>query len=346
MKKTIAFCLVLFCLVGTACEKLIIKPDPVNTPEECFESMWQRIHEKYSFLEYKKINWDSVKAVYRPQVHNGMSNIELFRVLDSMLYSLKDGHVNLITPFNISRNWEWYLGYPQNFNYSVLERNYLGDNYFITGPLINQVFLYNSKRIGYFYYGSFSSNISENNLDFVIGRFNSAQTDGLIIDMRDNGGGITNNVFKLINRFVEQKTLVGKAYEKTGKGPHDFTLAQEFYATPAVNEKKEPRPIYTRKPIVVLTNRSCYSACNMFVGFMSTLPNVQLVGNQSGGGGGLPTSYQLPNGWVYRFSSTYMTLPNDFNVEHGIPVDIHQDNLPANEANGIDDILEKALTLF
>ncbi len=345
MKKIVIALFSVLALGGfSSCEKLFVEPDPKNTPEECFESMWKRIDEKYSFLDYKHINWDSVKAVYQPQVHNGMNDVQLFRVLDSMLYTLKDGHVNLIAPFNVSRNWQWYLNYPQNFNPSVLERYYLGNNYFITGPFTNQIFVYNTKRIGYLRYSSFSSNFSDYDLDFVFSRF--ASTEGLIIDLRDNGGGITNNVFKLLNRFSKEKTLVGIDYEKIGPGHSDFGLAYQMYGEPALDKDGKRQIQFVDKPIVILTNRSCYSATNMFVGFMSVYPNVKLVGDQTGGGGGLPTSYQLPNGWVYRFSSTYTALPNGFNIENGIPVTIHQDMDPANEAAGIDDILEKGFEQF
>jgi hypothetical protein len=329
----------------SSCEKLFIKPDPKNTPQENFDSMWKRIDEKYSFLDYKHIDWDSVKAVYQPRIKENMTEIELFSVLDSMLYTLKDGHVNLMAPFNTSRNWQWYLGYPQNFDYSVLERNYLGNNYYITGPFTNQIFVQGNKKIGYFYYGSFSSNFSEYDLDFILSRFSAC--DGLIIDVRDNGGGITNNVFKLLKRFAKVKTLVGLDYTKNGPGHSDFGPAFEMYAEPPKPPKKGNALVqFIDKPIIILTNRSCFSACNMFVGFMSILPNVKIIGDKTGGGGGLPTSYQLPNGWVYRFSSTYTALPNGFNIENGIPVNIHQDMSPANIAAGIDDILERAFLEF
>jgi hypothetical protein len=345
MKKlTTLFLLGFVWIVISSCEKLLIKPDTKNTPQDCFNSMWSQIDEKYSFLDYKHINWDSVKAVYQPQINAEMSDVSLFKVLDSMLYTLKDGHVNLISPFNVSRNWQWYLGYPQDYNHSVIERYYLGTNYYITGPFTNQLFLYNNKKIGYVYYGDFSSNFSDYDLDFIVNRFSTA--DGLIIDVRDNGGGITNNVFQFINRFFKTKTVVGLNYEKSGKGHSDFTMAYQMYGEPSLDSKGNTRIQYLDKPIVILTNRSCFSACNMFVGFMSVLPNVKIVGDQTGGGGGLPTSYQLPNGWTYRFSSTYVTLPNGFNIENGIPVTIHQDMNPINEANGIDDILEKAIQQF
>lgn len=327
-----------------SCEKLFIEPDPENTAVNNFDSMWKRIDQKYSFFDFKHLNWDSVYAVYRPKVYNGMSDDSLFRVLNALLFTLRDGHVNLMTPFNISRNWEWYLAYPQNFNQGLLERNYWGDDYEITGGIINQIFARNNKTIGYIYYGSFSSTVSDFSLEYILDRFQN--TDGLIIDLRDNGGGLTTNIYRLINRFVDRKVLVGRSYEKSGKGHNDFKLAYEMYAEPATNPDGEQYRLYLNKPIVILTNRSCFSATTSFVGFMSTLPNVTIVGDQSGGGGGLPVSYQLPNGWYYRFSATATLLPDGFNIEDGVPVDVHQDMSPANEAAGIDDILEKAFTLF
>ncbi|HWZ21892.1 MAG TPA: S41 family peptidase [Cytophagaceae bacterium] len=345
MKKIFFFLSTIVLILVSSCEKLFIEPDKKSTPQACFDSMWERIDEKYSFLDYKHINWDSVKAVYQPKINNSMDDIDLFKVLDSMLYTLKDGHVNLISPFNVSRNWEWYLGYPQNFDYSIVERTYLGNTYYITGPFANQLLIYGTKKVGYFYYGDFSSNFSDYDLDFLISRFSTS--DGLIIDMRNNGGGITNNVFKILNRFSSTKTLVGRSYEKNGPGHSDFSSAYEMYLEPAKDSKGNLLPQFPEnKQVIILTNRSCFSACNMFVGFMSVLPNVKIVGDQTGGGGGLPTSYQLPNGWVYRFSSTYTTLPNGFNIENGIPVTIHQDLTPANTTMEKDDIILKALQQF
>jgi len=346
MKKYVNFYIIILVSIGfISCEKLLVKPDPKNTPTECFESLWNRVNEKYPFLEYKNINWDSIKTVYEPAIHDNMNEVQLFKVLDSMLYTLKDGHVNLYAPFNLSRNWEWQLGYPENFNFSLLEREYLGTNYYITGPFINQLYsLNNNKKIGYMYYGSFSGSFSDYHLSFVLNRFK--ETDGLIIDVRNNGGGITNNIYKLVNRFVNEKSLIGKSIEKTGKDHNAFGNEFSYYAEPSYDSEGNKLPQYLNKPIIILTNRSCYSACNSFAGFMSILPNVTLLGDQTGGGGGLPTSYQLPNGWVYRMSTTITTLPNGFNIEKGVPVDIHQDMDPANVALGQDEILEKAFSLF
>ena len=38
-----------------------------NTPSENFEALWQIIDEKYCLFDDKKVDWDSVYAVYQPQ---------------------------------------------------------------------------------------------------------------------------------------------------------------------------------------------------------------------------------------------------------------------------------------
>ncbi|MCU0429251.1 MAG: S41 family peptidase [Cytophagaceae bacterium] len=342
MKRYWFFCLVCISIAGalSSCEKLFIKPNPENTAVENFEHLWKTVDEKYSYFELKRINWDSVYQVYRPKVYKGMSNDSLFRVLDATLFTLRDGHVNLWSEFNVSRNWQWYLDYPQNFNRGLLERNYWGNDFLITGPLINKTFRRNGKNIGYIYYGSFSSTISDFDLDYVLNDFKN--TDGLIIDIRDNGGGLTTEIYQLLNRFVDDKRVVLKSYEKGGPGHGDFYLSLEHKTEPVSNEHVS----YIQKPIVVLTNRSCYSAATMFAGAMSELPQVRIVGDVTGGGGGLPVSNQLPNGWYFRFSATKTVLPNGYDLESGVPVDIRQDMSTASENAGIDDILEKAFTLF
>jgi C-terminal processing protease CtpA/Prc len=61
----------------------------------------------------------------------------------------------------------------------------------------------------------------------------------------------------------------------------------------------------------------------MFAIATKSFPNVLLVGDTTGGGGGLPTGGQLPNGWTYRFSVSQLLDLNGNNfAESGVPPDI------------------------
>lgn len=332
MKKLAWF--VLVTLLLSSCEKALLGPDPADDPVTNFELMWRTLDENYSFFTYKNIDWDSVYQVYRPQIRPDMNQLQLFGVLSEMLQALRDGHVNLISPFNFSRYWEWYLDFPENFNRSLLERNYWGENYDISGPLINTVI----DSVGYIYYASFGSTVSPVHIDYAIAKFTALQVKGVIIDIRNNGGGNLSNAGRIAGRFADRKRLTYLTYYKNGPG-HD-----DFYDEPIEEyiEPDGPRQ-FTDKPVIVLTNRRCYSAANFFIQQMRVLPNVTILGDTSGGGGGLPIFSELPNGWRYRFSTTLTTDPDGFNIEHGIPPDVQVDLDPDDEAEGVDTALEEAL---
>lgn len=337
MKKNITQMIVIAGLISllstiTACEKALVGTDPKNTPTENVRFFWSTINEKYPFFDYKKINWDSIGKVWIPRVRDTMNDATVFRIIDTMLFQLKDGHTNLFGAFNLSRNWQWYLDYPDNFNAYLLERNYLGNDYRLTGALTNR-FL-DSNRIGYIRYSSFSSTISDFAIDVVINRFQN--TKGIIIDVRSNGGGSISNVDKFVSRFIDKKLLAYKESYKNGPGRNDFTEAKDNFIEPEGDKKY-------LKPVIILTNRRCYSATTLFVASMLNLPNVKVIGDWTGGGGGIPTSTQLPNGWTVRYSSSVTTTPQGFNIENGIPPTIRQDMTKNDEAAGVDSILERAL---
>ena len=72
------------------------------------------------------------------------------------------------------------------------------------------------------------------------------------------------------------------------------------------------------KAVVVLTNRSTFSAANNFVSIMKYLPNVKIVGATTGGGSGMPYSSELPNGWWVRFSACSILDPHGKVTEFGV----------------------------
>ena len=329
MKKFLLYVFPVFLLFQTGCEHALIEDDQENEAVKNFDLLWRTVDEKYSFFSYKSIDWDSVYKAYRPMVKNDMPQQELFVVMAKMLHVLRDGHVNLRSSFDVSRNWEWYLDYPQNFNYSLLERNYLLEDFAVTGPFINKKI----GNVGYIYYGSFMSGFSNAQMNHLIEKFKDCK--GIIIDIRDNGGGSINLISRLTSFFMKEEQITGYVRYKDGPGHDDFT---SFY-----EQRVEPADKVFAQPVVVLTNRSVYSAANAFASFMSSLPNVVLIGDKTGGGGGAPYSGELMNGWRFRFSTTQMVNIDKEQIENGVSVDIEQDLLPTDEAKGIDSILERAL---
>jgi hypothetical protein len=332
-------------LIGfSSCEKAFIKEEPEPSNAQVFDHLWETVDQKYSFFEDKNIDWDQARLTYRQQAIRARNSIELFNALADLLFVLEDGHVNLSGGIDLSRNWNWYLDYPPNYNWDIIERNYLtpSEDYQISGPLHNTVI----DSVGYIHYESFSSGISTSLLDYIIYKMLTkdalsidGQVAGLIIDVRNNGGGSVDNAFTLANRFAPKEQIkVADWYYKAGPEHNNFTKPESKYI------KYNGSELYQfNKPIVILTNRSCYSATNMFASIMAMLPNVTLIGDKTGGGGGLPINNELPNGWRYRFSATRTIDPTGYNIEFGISPDIKIDLDSADLANGKDTYIERAI---
>lgn len=304
-----------------------------NTPQGNFDALWTIIDEQYCFLDYKQIDWDAIYAQYQPLITPDMSDDGLFEVLGNMLAELKDGHVNLYSASNTARYWNWYLDYPRNFNESIVER-YLGRDYRIGGGAEYTIL---DDNIGYIYYGDFSSGIGDGNLDEML--LYLSICNGLIIDVRNNGGGALTYATKLASRFTNEKVLTGYIQHKTGKGHSDFSEPVPIYLEPS-------NSIRWQKKVVVLMNRHSYSATNDFINSMNCLPLVTLMGDKSGGGSGLPFSSELPNGWGVRFSASPHLDADMQHIEFGIDPDIKIDLKEADENAGIDTMIEAARLLL
>ena len=308
-----------------------------NTPQGNLEALWRIIDEHYCFFDYKQqeygLDWNTVYQKYKMRVQGGLGREQLFEVLTDMLAELKDGHVNLSTAFDYGRYWAWQEDYPTNFS-DTLQRRYLGKDYRIASGLRYTIL---DDNIGYIYYGSFQNGIGEGNLDEVLKHL--ILCNGLILDIRNNGGGNLTYAEKLAARFCNEKTLVGYQQHKTGKGHNDFSPMQEQYLEPSSHFRWQ-------KPVAVLTNRHVFSAANEFVKYMKCLPTVKVVGDQTGGGAGLPFSSTLPNGWTVRFSACPMYDRQRQNTEFGIKPDYAIGQSDEDFARGRDTLIEFARKLL
>lgn len=329
-KIIISASIILLFFLGS-CEKIAFEKQMENTPINNFNLLWSEANHKYAFFDHKEVDWDSLYVVYSEQISEDMSDTALFNVMASMLNELKDGHVNLVSPFNISRYDITLLG-NVNINTRLVKENYLGDNYYSTGGFRHNFI--KDEQIAYILYPSFSESIiSDYELDFIMDRYKN--TKGIIIDIRQNGGGYVSNVFKLMSIFSDDERLLYSTQIKSGPYEDNFTLLEEVYAT------KSGRDIYEGK-IAILTDRGSYSASSFFSTCTYAYENVFLVGDTTGGGLGLPNGGQLPNGWTYRFSITRTIAINGENYENGVPPDYTV--LLSDDAaqTGIDDIIEFA----
>lgn len=330
MRKAFAFIFLLAFSLSCITEDV-----PPDTRQGNFEALWQIVDEHYCFFDYKAaefgLDWDEVRNRYAPAISEGMTNEQLFEVLGNMIRELRDGHVNLYAAHDVARYGAWYDDYPTNFSDSLM-RIYLGraEDYRIAASMRYKVL---DGNIGYVRVPSFENAIGSGNISEVM-RYLAA-CDGLIIDVRSNGGGLLTAAQDLAGIFVNETTTGGYICHKTGRGHNDFSAPRPIDIEPFAG-------LRWQKPAVILTNRRTYSAANSFVMFCKGLPNITIVGDRTGGGAGLPFSSELPNGWSIRLSACPMYDRHMNLTEQGIDPDVHTDITSDDYRNGKDTMIERA----
>jgi hypothetical protein len=328
MKSIYSYIILLFMLSAglTSC---VSEKQYSDSPEGNFEQLWKIMDQKYCFFDYKHIDWDSVHTVYSKYITSDMKEDALFEVLGNMLSTLKDGHVNLYYTGNTARNWSWYEDYPRNFDQTIVD-NYLGTDYHVAGGMKYKIL---PDNIGYVYYGDFSAGVGNGVINDMLAYF--AICNGIIIDVRNNGGGLMTNSSTIASHFTNERVLTSYVRHKTGTGHNDFSEPFAIYLDPADG-------IRWQKKVIVLTNRHCFSATNDFVNSMRCLPNVTILGDKTGGGSGMPFTSELPNGWAVRFSASPYYDAQMNQIEFGIDPDIWVSLTTEDALKGIDTLIEAA----
>ena len=340
MKSLNIFLLGLLACCFASCERAFMEPDVPNDPVSVFDYLWNKVDQQYAFFDVKGVDWDSVYQVYRPKVNDGdMHTDSLFKVCADMLNTLQDGHTNLVSKFDVSRNDSVYyrMYADRNINTEVVALNYLTVNYHTTGGFAHNAI--RDGQVAYIRYSSFSDAISSDNLSYLLDRYQNCK--GLIIDLRQNGGGAVDNIKKMLSIFDNHKQPLYQTQIKSGPGHDDFSELTTVYAEDMDYGDPFTEAPYT-KPVAVLIDRGSYSATSFFALCTMAYPNIRLFGDYTGGGLGLPNGGVLPNGWTYRFSITRTLDMEGHNYENGVPPEVRVILDPACTAQGIDNVIETA----
>ena len=156
--------------------------------------------------------------------------------------------------------------------------------------------------------------------------------DGLIIDVRDNGGGWTTDILLA--------SLTAPAHAFTVPRGADFDQAQ-FDDYP-----RDRRLIHAyQRPLTVLMNQHSYSNAEIFSHAIKTAGRGKLVGTQTHGAVISTGAHGLINGSFIRipFRGWYLPDGTDMDV-YGAEPDIEIPQLPNDEAAGLDPQLKAAVT--
>ncbi|MCI5979146.1 MAG: S41 family peptidase, partial [Bacteroidales bacterium] len=91
-----------------------------------------------------------------------------------------------------------------------------------------------------------------------------------------------------------------------------------------------------------------FSAANVFAAVLKECPQVTVIGARTGGGGGMPLSYELPFGWGVRMSAAPIHDARGNCIENGVdPTPGYEVNFTDEDsAAGRDPILDTAIAFI
>jgi len=133
--------------------------------------------------------------------------------------------------------------------------------------------------IGYIKLDKFLENSGQEVKDALL-NINKENPKGIILDLRNNGGGILQEAVKIVNLFVNKDQLIvtqkGKNIEKT------------------IAYKTQFPPLAIDVPLVVLVNVNSASASEIVAGSLQDLDRAIVVGQRSYGKGLVQQTFNLP----------------------------------------------------
>lgn len=171
-------------------------------------------------------------------------------------------------------------------------------------------------------------------------------TSALIIDLRQNGGGSSENGFDILSYLTDKPYRAGsyqsRIYSAVGRARGEGVRYEDLYKT-STQDPAGGNKLYT-KPVAVLISGETFSAAEDFCSAYVGLKRGALVGEATGGSTGQPLAFSLPGGIMARVCTKRDAYPdgtewNGIGILPTVPV---RPTVAALQA-GRDPVLEAAL---
>jgi Peptidase family S41/Tricorn protease C1 domain len=252
-----------------------------------FEQMWATFDRTYSYFDYKRIDWNALKAEFSPRVA-GLTQNEFVLLVQNMLARLHDQHVVLTSGNTTLRTYT--PDYFVNWDNSVWQQYLARGGAQVRNGAVSAVFA----GVPYIAIQSWNpTRVNVSDLDAFLDAFRDRPA--LILDVRMNPGGNDQPAFDFAGRFTTSTTTSGFVQFRNGPGHSDFTPRQARTFSPRGSFQ------FTR-PVLLLIGRFCASSNESFIAALQQLPHVTLIGDTTGGATANPQTFLLGGGWSYSVS--------------------------------------------
>jgi carboxyl-terminal processing protease len=160
----------------------------------------------------------------------------------------------------------------------------------------------------------------------LVSELNETGVDGLVIDLRGNGGGSLREANELTGLFIEY----GPTVQIRGTGSRVW------------RDGKRRRGPYYDGPVAIMIDRLSASASEIFAGALQDYGRAIVVGDRSFGKGTVQTLLDLPEGQLKITESKFYRISGDSTQHRGVIPDISYPSLLQHDEIG-ESSLDKAL---
>ena len=183
-------------------------------------------------------------------------------------------------------------------------------------------------NIGYIEILSFDTGCSDK-IELILNDYKNRGIKSIIIDLRDNGGGVVSEATDMADLFLEKESNI--MVEIDNKGNTKTTKAE-----------KEPI-IDSDMKIIILTNENSASASEILVGALKDNGTAKVVGTKTFGKGVMQELIPVSSGGALKLTIKEFCTPNGSKInKEGIKPDIEIED---NEKTEMDEQLQKAIEM-
>jgi len=197
----------------------------------------------------------------------------------------------------------------------------------------------------YFNLATFSTEKVVKEFEKKFNNLNLEKLKGIIIDVRYNTGGSSNNGYAIISHFIDKPLKTSRW--KTRKylpAYRAWRYKEEWYDGGTHGDIEPSTGKHYQGPLVVLIGSNTFSAAEDFLVPLDYSNRALLVGQKTGGSTGQPLFIFLPGGGSFRVCTKRDTYPDgkEF-VGFGISPDIEVHLTVKDVYQGFDRVLEKGI---
>ena len=147
---------------------------------------------------------------------------------------------------------------------------------------------------------------------------------GLVLDLRNDPGGLLNGAVGVSAAFLQPKTLVTSTDGRTEDAKRRYTASPEDYQRGYKDDFMKNLPAYARTtPIVVLVNGGSASASEIVAGALQDHKRAVVMGTQTFGKGSVQTVLPLSNNAAIKLTTARYFTPSGRSIQAtGITPDI------------------------